>query len=140
MKIEKLKSIGFSIAVFLLPFLFMVIVNETIALKKKEKGYRVNTIEAINSNKADAKQCTWICHNNTLYCKEHHTKMIQPFFKYTDPIYFGTIQLLMATGNYGAANILLYVVFFPLTIGVLMIWNRHLTIKIATLIKHKKWK
>jgi hypothetical protein len=140
MKLDKLKTIGFSIAVFLLPFLFMVIVNETIAHKKKEKGYRINTIEAINSNKADANKCTWICHNNTLYCKEHHTKMIQPFFKYTDPIYFGTIQLLMATGNYGAANILLYVVFFPLTIGVLMIWNRHLTIKIATLIKHKKWK
>jgi hypothetical protein len=137
MKIEKLKTIGFSIAVFLLPFLFMVIVNETIALKKKEKGYRINTIEAINSNKADANKCTWICHNNTLYCKEHHTKMIQPFFKYTDPIYFGTIQLLMATGNYGAANILLYVVFFPLTIGVLMIWNRQLTIKMATLKKYK---
>jgi hypothetical protein len=105
--------------------------------KKKEKGYRVNTIEAINSNKADAKQCTWICHNNTLYCKKHHTKWLKTSFPYTDPIYFGTIRLLMATGNYGAANILLYVVFFPLTIGVLIIWNRHLTIKIATLKKHK---
>ncbi|MDP5001967.1 MAG: hypothetical protein NWQ15_08730 [Flavobacterium sp.] len=136
MKLDKLKTIGFSIAVFLLPFLFMVLVNETIALKKREQGYRVNTIEAINSNKADANQCTWMCHNNTLYCKEHHTKWLKTSFPYTDPIYFGTIQLLMATGNYGAANILLYVVFFPLTIGGLMIWNRHLTIKIATLKKH----
>lgn len=45
MKIKKLKTIGFSIAVFLLPFLFMVIVNETIAIKKKEKAIELTRLK-----------------------------------------------------------------------------------------------
>jgi len=139
MKNVKFKSIVFNISVFLLPFFFMIIVNEIIAFKKSEKGYRVNNIEAINTNKSVITKCTWICHNNTSFCQAHHTKIIQPFLKYTDPIYFGTIQGLMATGNYGAANIVLYVFFFPFSIGLLLILNRKLSIKIATIIKKNKW-
>lgn len=126
------KNILFYLVVFSSPFFLMIMVNENAKAYKIEKGYQVQNIEAINNSKADPNQCTWMCHNNTIFCKEQHTKILNKSFDFTDPIYFGTIRLLMATGNYGAANILLYVVFFPLTIAVLIIWNRHLTIKIAT--------
>jgi hypothetical protein len=102
-------------ALLLLPFAFMVVVNELVRPAIKDKPYSMSGITAINSIEKDPHKCTWICPNNTAYCKAHHVKFEQ-LSGITDPYYFGTINLLRATGNYGAANIVLYVLFLPLFI------------------------
>lgn len=98
------------------PFLLMTLINEMVRPHIKEKAYQVHGITAINSVKYLPKKCTWICHNQTAYCKTHHVKYLKPFYGITDMFYFGAIGLLASTGNYGAANIIFLVFLFPLTI------------------------
>lgn len=104
-----------NVLIILLPFLFMVLINEAVRTKNK-KPYKINEITAINSAKYLPKKCTWVCHNNTTYCKTHHVKYLKPYYAITDVFYFGVISALASTGNYGAANIIFLVFLFPLTI------------------------
>jgi protein-S-isoprenylcysteine O-methyltransferase Ste14 len=116
----------------------MIIVNENSKSSVKEKPYSAFGITAINSiNKIDDK-CTWVCHNNTNYCKENHVKFNKQFFFITDPIYFGLIFLMSSTGYYGIANIVFLVILIPLTIWFFLIKSINLQIEINKLKKENE--
>lgn len=103
------------------PILGMIAVNEFARSNMKEGGYASHGITAINSAQRLEDKCSWACHNDTRYCKEHHVKLAKPYFNQIDPIYFGIIRSLASTGNYGLANIVFLVVLIPLLIYVLLI-------------------
>ncbi|MFK7904820.1 MAG: hypothetical protein AB8B69_06830 [Chitinophagales bacterium] len=107
--------------ILLLPFLIMILTNEWVRPGIKETPTTVNGVTAINSAIQTPSKCSWICHNNTSYCKKHHVKFLDSYFEYTDPIYWGAINGLKSTGNYGLANIALFVVVLPLWMFVLLV-------------------
>ena len=123
--------------ILLAPFLLMVLTNEAVRLKLKEKPYSANGITAVNSAECLPMKCTWICHNNTTYCKAHHVKHLKPFYAITDLFYFGVIGVLASTGNYGAANIIFLVFLLPLTILYFIIKSIDLQKEIQKLSKKK---
>jgi len=110
-----------NLAILISPFLLMVIINEMVRPTIKEKPYSKYGITAMNSADKNPEKCTWICYNNTNYCKEHHVKYLEKYYQYTDPIYFGIISLLAKTGDYGLANIVFLVILFPLLIWIFII-------------------
>lgn len=112
-------------AIFLFPYLMMVVVNECVRPFIKEKPYSAFGITAMNPGKAVKDKCTWMCHNSTGYCQQHHVKMDKQYFAITDHYYYGLIDLLAYTGFYGAANIVLLVVSIPLMLWfwLVKIWN-----------------
>lgn len=100
----------------------MVGVNEYVKANIADKAYLKYGIPTINSASPDKGKCTWVCHNSTIYCKENHvTQYLNGHFKQTDIIYFGIINLLHSTGNYGLANIIFLVVLAPLMVWCLLI-------------------
>jgi hypothetical protein len=108
----------------------MIAINEFVRSESTGKGYNANGITAINSDESTKEKCSWICHNNTSFCKDHHVKLASPYFDDIDPIYFGIIGLLKSTGNYGLANIIFLVVIIPLTIYTLLIKSIDIQLKI----------
>lgn len=123
--------------ILLLPLLFMVLINEAVRPNIKEQPYTDHGITAVNSATYLPKKCTWICHNNTTYCKTHHVKYLKPFYSITDLFYFGVIGILASTGNYGAANIIFLVFLFPLTILYFIIKSLNIQDEIRRLSKQK---
>jgi hypothetical protein len=123
--------------ILLFPFLIMVLINEAVRPKIKEQPYTVYGITTMNSAKYLTNKCTWACYNNTTYCKTHHVKYLQPYYAITDVFYFGLIDLLESTGNYGAANLIFLVFLFPLTILYFIIKSLDIQEKIQKLIKQK---
>ncbi len=102
--------------IVLLPFVLMIIVNESFRLSIKELSYHKYGFTTINSSDKISDKCTWNCHNNTSFCKEHHVKFLKKSFSKTDQIYYGEIKLLKSTGNYGLANIAILVILIPFLI------------------------
>ena len=102
--------------VFLLPFILIIIINKSFRGSIKESPYKNYEFSTINSSNKILDKCTWNCHNNTSYCKEHHVKFLKNSFSKTDQLYFGEIKLLRSTGNYGLANIAILVIFIPFLI------------------------
>ena len=115
----------------------MVLINEAVRPKIKEQPYTAHGIIDVNSAKYLPKKCTWVCHNNTAYCKTHHVKYLKPFYTITEVFYFGVIGLLASTGNYGAANIIFLVFLFPLTILYFIIKSIDIQKEIQKLSKKK---
>ena len=129
--------------ILILPFLGMIMINELVRLKTSEEGYNkqgkwglaIEGVTAINTAKKLEEKCTWICHNNTNYCKENHVKLAKPYFDKIDPIYFGIIDSLRSTGNYGLANIIFLVIILPLIMYILLVKSISLEFKIRKLKK-----
>ncbi|MEY5048469.1 MAG: hypothetical protein RLZZ175_1828 [Bacteroidota bacterium] len=109
-------SYPFYLKIFLLflPFLFIITVNETLRLNN-------NYSQKINPSIENPNKCSWTCHNNTTYCKKNHVKMNKNDLVKTESIYWGIISLLKSTGNYKIANLILFLVFFPISIWLLII-------------------
>jgi hypothetical protein len=97
----------------LAPFLMIITINEWCRGSIREKPHSLLGITAMNSNAVRPDRCTWNCHDNTAYCLKHHVSILKPVLPWTNAIYFGNIKLLMMTGAYGLANILLYVILWP---------------------------
>ena len=116
-----MKKYLLGLLVLMSPFIIMILVNESFRYKNNEEQYSAFGITAINSNNYTPDKCTWVCHNNTNYCKEHHVKYLKNYFAYSDKLYFGIIGLLASTGNYGLANIIFLVILIPLYIWFLLI-------------------
>jgi len=110
-------------------------INEFVRLNTIEEGYNKQGVTAINSAKKQKEKCSWICHNNTNYCKENHVKLAKPYFDKIDPIYFGIINSLKSTGNYGLANIIFLVILLPLIMYVLLAKSISMQFKIRKLKK-----
>lgn len=103
-----------SITILILPFLFMVLINQSFKRINHKNSYTISGVNTLNPGEPDPDKCTWHCHNQTAYCKEHHVKYLKPYYFLTDIPYFGMITLLRSTGNYGLANTLILVVVIPL--------------------------
>lgn len=99
--------------ILLFPFLLIVIVNEVDRPKGNEQSYSINGVSTINSANFLPDKCTWVCHNNTSFCKKNHVKFLKPYYSKTDVFYHGLIDILKSTGNYGAANIIFLVFLLP---------------------------
>ncbi len=102
---------------FLLPFALMVFVNHFI----KPSVDPIPNDGKWNTTKQLPDRCSWACHNQTLYCIEHHVKMNQSLLALTLPFYLGEIWLLKLAGNYSLINILLLVTLIPLYIWYFLI-------------------
>lgn len=112
-RIEKTKlpkSLKWGLA--MAPFLVMFLVNET-SRWQIDGTYQLMGINVINGDESNLSQCSWNCHNQTNYCKKHHVKYLKPHFHWVDPIYWGIVEALMSTGNYGLANIVFLVILWP---------------------------
>lgn len=110
-----------NILILLFPFLLMITTNEIVRPTLKEKPYSGLGTAAMNSADRNKDKCTWICHNDTNFCKEHHVKFLKPFYWLTDIMYFGVITLLKLTGSYALANIFFLVVLIPMFIWFFII-------------------
>ncbi len=122
-----------NLILLIIPFLVMVLVNEFTRPRIKENRHNKQGISAINSATKTTTKCSWICHNDTNYCKENHVKILGNYFQYTDPVYFGIIKSLKSTGNYGLANIVFLVILFPLFMYFLLIKSLDLQREIKAL-------
>lgn len=111
----------------------MILINEIVRPTIKEKPYSIGRITAINSSTQTKEKCSWACHNNTTYCKENHVKLSNRYFKTLDPVYFGIIKLLKSTGNYALANIIIFVIIFPLLMVYLLIKSLNMRSQIRKL-------
>jgi len=111
----------------------MVLVNELRRPHIHEKPYQKEGVTAMNSAQKITNKCSWHCHNNTAYCKANHVKLMSKHFKYTDSIYFGIINTLKATGNYGAANIIFLVLIIPFAIVYLLLRSLQMQKEISKL-------
>ena len=119
------------LSILLLPYLIMVVVNEWYRPRVEEQPLVFLGVEAINSEKYLKDKCTWACHHSTSkHCKVHHVQAAKPYVQYIDPIYFGIIDALHSTGNYGLANIVFLVVGIPLLIYFFLIKSIELQFKI----------
>ena len=127
-----------NITVLLLPYLIMVGINEYVRPQIKETPYTAFKVSAINSVIRTPAKCSWICHNDTNYCKTQHVKFLKSSAGFTDLLYFGAIGLLQATGNYGGANIIFLVTLFPLLMWFCLIKCIDYSIEIRTLKKSLK--
>jgi hypothetical protein len=87
--------------ILILPFVGMILINEFVRINTNEEGFNKQGVIAINSVKKQKEKCSWVCHNDTDYCKKNHVKLVKPYFDKIDPIYFGIIDSLKSTGNYG---------------------------------------
>jgi hypothetical protein len=103
-----------NLILLLLPYLVIILINESVRPTIIEKPYQILGLTFINSNLRKPDKCTWVAHNDTNYCKKHHVKYLKNYLEKTDVVYFGIIKLLHSTGNYGAANIIFLVILFPL--------------------------
>ena len=108
------------LSIVLVPFLMIIMTNEFVRLHIDNTGSKYQGATTINSSQKLKGKCSWACHNNTTYCKVTHVKFTQPYFDKIDPIYFGIINSLKSTGDYGLANIIFLVILFPLIIFFLL--------------------
>jgi hypothetical protein len=115
----------------------MIVVNEMERLRATNELYLSHGIVAINSVEKNADKCTWICHNDTSFCKANHVTYLKSYFKFTDPVYFGAITLLQKTGNYGLANIIILVILVPLLLWFFLVKSFNIQDEISTLKKRK---
>lgn len=120
-------------ALLALPFMVMIMVNEIVRFTQKDGPYSQHGVATINSGEEVPDKCTWICHNNTNYCKENHVTVLKPYLPVTDVFYFGIISLLQLTGSYGMANIIVLVVFMPFWIWYFTIRSLNIQDKINKL-------
>ena len=116
-----MKKIKRNILIFFSPIVFMILVNESMRMMVHRSNFSIHGRSTINSNSSNPTKCTWICYQNTAYCKAHHVKFLKPYFTQTDPFYFGMIQQLKSTGNYVYANMFILVLIIPIIIYMLII-------------------
>ena len=128
-------------SILTLPFLVMIMINEFVRLNTNEKGYTkgkwglIQNITAINTADKLKEKCTWICHNDTKYCKNNHVKLAKPYFEKTELIYRGITKSLESTGDYAFANIIILVIILPLIMYILLVKSISLEFKIRKLKK-----
>jgi hypothetical protein len=116
-----MKKTALYFVVLLLPLLVIVSVNELYRLRVGTNNYTRLTTPAINPTQGKSDECTWMCHDNTNYCKAHHVRLASNHIAVIDPLYFGIINGLKATGSYGLANILVLVILIPGLVYLLFI-------------------
>ena len=118
----------FKLLIALLPFGVIFITNKCTNYPHDpvyHSSSKLNTLQRLND------QCSWACHYDTNHCKRNHVKFADSWYAYTDPIYFGVIDLMEAKDNYAFMNVLILAFLLPLTMLLLLfgIIDLHLKIK-----------
>lgn len=122
---------------FLLPFIIVVTVNESVRPTIKGEGFELKDIKAINTNEPLDDRCTWLCYKETSsHCKLNHTTFLKPYFKQIDPIYFGIIKSMQSGGNYQLMNVIFLVITIPLLVFVIMVRTIEMGYRIKALKKN----
>lgn len=114
----KLRS---KLLILVAPFLLMIFVNEICRTQITTKPYSGRGVTFMNPELWVHDQCSWACHNSSVYCEKHHIRYMRPIKKYIDPIYFGIIRFLKESGNYALANLIFLVVLWPLLMWYLLV-------------------
>ena len=135
-----MKKLFRNTGLLLLPFILMIIINESVKSISNTKSYHIGRIKTINSFEKIKNKCTWICHNNTRYCKTNHVKFNHKYFSKTDPLYFGLINCLDARDSYALMNVFFLVVFIPLMIWYFLIKSMNIQDQIVEIKKNNSWK
>lgn len=117
--------------ILIFPIALIILVNEYSRFQLETTDYQSRGHSTINSASRNPEKCTWACYNDTGYCKTHHVKLNQAYFFFTGPLYFGMIAALKGIGNYGLANILLLVLFFPVLIYTMLIKSLNIQDRIS---------
>ena len=120
--------------ILLLPFVVMIIINESCRPFLNGKPHVYLGALAMNSAEVDLDKCSWVCHNFTAsHCIKHHRKMIKsgfPFYKELNIFYEGIINFNSRKKNgqkvsdpkfYSAMNLIFLVLLWPLIIFLLLI-------------------
>ena len=107
-----------SILLLSVPFFIVILVNEFQRTKVKPQDFKIYGVSTMNTAKNDKNTCTWACHNSTKHCKMNHANFAS---EYSDPLYFGIINILQDSGDYGMANVLLLVFAWPFLMCYLFI-------------------
>lgn len=116
-----MKKLFLYLAPLLSAFTVMIAVNEYSRQSVGGSRKHTESLLKINSAMSIPDACTWYCHNDTLYCKQHHMEWLKPYTAQVDPLYFGVINLLGMMGNYLLANIIILAVLWPLLMSYLFI-------------------
>lgn len=124
-----------NLLILLFPLALMVLVNEYSRLQLETTDYQSRGHATVNPADRNPEKCTWICHNDTSYCKAHHVKFDKSYLRITDPLYFGVIALLQGFGSYALANIVILVLFIPLLVYVILIKSLNIQYRINQLRK-----
>ena len=132
-----MKTKYLKLLLLVLPFLFMGFLNELVRTTTPKHAYFINKIRTINPDTKNPSYCSWVCHNNTQYCKINHVKLLESNFDLSDPIYFGVINTLNTSGLYAILNLVIFVLFFPLSIYWLLLKNLSLRKQIINLKSQK---
>lgn len=127
-----MKTLVLTITTYVVLILVMILVNEHQSSSVKKHNYHYKTISTIHPGKKSVDFCSWTCHNNTSYCKVNHVKYLRDN-NYTDILYFGVINLLKGTGDYGLANVIFLVILIPFFCLFLLIKGLQLHFKIKKL-------
>jgi hypothetical protein len=108
-------------AILLLPFLLMIVVNETVRHGKSGFSYSFKGQSTINSSQKLKDRCTWECHINTrAHCAVNHVKWFKTYARNPHSSYYGLLNGLKKK-DYELANIFLFVLLGPLAIWYLLI-------------------
>jgi len=116
--------------VFVAPFFLMVLINECVRSGSGESRYTTQGVNAIHTAQRLKERCTWVCHNDTDWCKVHHVKFLSEHFAFVDQVYFGIIHLLKGTGAYRAANIFFLVILIPVLMCCLLVKSINMQLEI----------
>ncbi|MFK7772073.1 MAG: hypothetical protein AB8F94_08030 [Saprospiraceae bacterium] len=116
-----MKKLIKNILLFILPFLIMILINESVRPTIEEKPYKLKGVQTMNSNIVSKNKCSWNCYIDTNYCKKYHVKTVSNYFEYIDPIYEGIIRSLHSTGSYGLANVIFLVLLLPFLMFLLFV-------------------
>ena len=107
--------------ILLLPFVLMIVINESFRSSIKERPFKYNGFKTMNSDDRIKNKCTWNCHNKTSFCKSNHLNFLKKYTSFTDKMYKGEIHLLRSTGKYELANIAILVIAIPFLIFYFLI-------------------
>ena len=114
-------KIVYRLLLLIIPFACMVLVNSTHDPVIVGEVFVLQGVPARNDATYVKTRCSWVCHNDTAYCMEHHSSWAKPILPLTNLLYFGLIALMSIGGAYGAITLLLLVVVAPLTLWWLLV-------------------
>lgn len=128
-----MKSVIKYLFILSIPFVIMIIVNESCRGDLKENPHNYLGVTTINSGVFSDNQCTWACHNSTTsHCKKKHTNVIKsgfPFYEEINVFYEGIINFNSRKKNgqkvsdpkfYSTMNLIFLVLLWPLIMFLLL--------------------
>lgn len=129
-----MKQIIRYLLILLIPFIIMILVNESYRNFIKEKPWSYLGITTMNSIAYDLNKCSWACHNSTTnHCLKNHIKIIKPGFplyKQINNFYWGIINFNSKKTNgkkvsdpkfYAGMNLIFLVVLWPVLMCLLLV-------------------